>query len=354
MRAAKSAWVSAWPIPAKPMLANVWVEFAFAVLLICVAGSRLSQYGDRIALRTGLGEKRVGLFLLATVTSLPELAIGISAVTLADAPDIAVGAVLGSCVFNLVIIVLLDFLLRSETVYVRVSRDHVLSAGFGVILIGVVAFNVALGTNGGIPAIGHVGLYVPILLCIYVIAARVLSNVETAEDDVETAEDDVEPERPVARAPWLRFSLAAVVVVATGIWLPFVGERLAVILGVDETFVGTLFLAFATSLPEIVVTVAALRIGALDMAVANLFGSNLVNILILVPEDLLYSEGPILAAVSPLHTVSGISAMVMTSIAIVSLLYRPEKRVWHGMWWASLFLLVIYLLNSYVIYLYGR
>ena len=347
MRAAKSAWVSAWPIPAKPMLANVWVEFAFAVLLIGVAGSRLSQYGDRIALRTGLGEKRVGLFLLATVTSLPELAIGISAVTLADAPDIAVGAVLGSCVFNLAIIVLLDFLLRSETVYVRVSRDHVLSAGFGVILIGVVAFNVALGTNGGIPAIGHVGLYVPILLCIYVIAARALSNVETAEEDVE-------PERQTARAPWLQFSLAAVVVVAAGIWLPFVGERLAVTLGVDETFVGTLFLAFATSLPETVVTVAALRIGAFDMAFANLFGSNLVNILILVPEDLLYSEGPILAAVSPLHTVSGISAMVMTSIAIVSLLYRPERRVWHGISWASLFLLMIYLLNSYVIYLYGR
>lgn len=329
------------------MPGGVWAEFVLAVALIGVAGSALSRYGDGIALHTNLGERRVGLFLLAVVTSLPELAIGVSAVTLADAADIAVGAILGSCVFNLVIIVLLDFLLRHETVYTRVSRDHVLSAGYGVILIGVVAFNVALGSNGHTPAIGHVGLYVPILLGIYIVAVRSLS----AAGDLEG-----EPEPPLATAgaPWLRFTVAGVVVVATGIWLPFVGERLAVELGVHETFVGTLFLAFATSLPETVVTVAALRIGAFDMAVANLFGSNLVNILILVPEDLLYLDGPILAAVSPLHAVSGVSAMVMTAIAIVSLLTRPEKRVWHGVSWASLFLLVIYLLNSYAIYLYGR
>jgi cation:H+ antiporter len=325
---------------------GVWVEFALAVGLIGVAGSALSRHGDAIALHTNLGEKRVGLFLLAIVTSLPELVIGVSAVTLADAADIAVGAILGSCVFNLVIIVLLDFLLRHETVYMRVSRDHVLAAGFGVILVGIVGFNVALGSNGHTLAVGHVGLYTPVLLMVYLIAARSLSTRGTHAEETVLAPAS-------AGAPWLRFALAAVVVVATGIWLPFVGERLAVALGVHETFVGTLFLAFATSLPETVVTVAALRIGAFDMAVANLFGSNLVNVLILVPEDLLYREGPILAAVSPLHAVSGISAMVMTAIAIVGLLHRPVKPAWQGLSWVSLFLLVIYLLNSYAVYLYG-
>jgi len=324
----------------------VWVEFAVAAALVGIAGSRLSRYGDAIALRTRLGQRRVGLFLLAVVTSLPELAIGLSAVALVDAPDIAVGAILGSCVFNLAIIVLLDLLLRNETLYVRLSRHHVLSAGFGVILIGVVGFNVALGSNGHTPALGHVGLYAPILVLIYAVAARSLSRQE--------ASDDGEAPAPGVGAPWGRFALAAAVVVATGIWLPFVGERLAVAMGVHETFVGTLFLAFATSLPEIVVTVAALRIGAFDMAVANLLGSNLVNVLILVPEDLLYRDGPLLAAVSPLHVVSAMSAMVMTAVAIVSLLQRPSARVWPGLSWASLFLLVIYLLNGYVIYLYGR
>lgn len=325
---------------------SVWLDFAVAVALVGVAGSRLSRYGDAIARRTRLGQRRVGLFLLAVVTSLPELAIGLSAVALADAPDIAVGAVLGSCVFNLAIIVLLDFLLRHETLYVRLSRHHVLAAGFGVILIGVVGFNVALGSNGHTPAVGHVGLYAPILVLVYVIAARSLARQEPPGPEPASVP-------ATAGAPWLRFGVAAVVVVATGIWLPFVGERMAVTLGVHETFVGTLFLAFATSLPEIVVTVAALRIGAFDMAVANLLGSNLVNVLILVPEDLLYRDGPILAAVSPVHAVSAVSAMVMTAIAIVSLLHRPPVPAWRRLSWASLFLLVVYLLNSYVIYLYG-
>jgi len=326
---------------------GVWGEFALAVILIGVGGSQLSRYGDQIALRTRLGQQRVGLFLLAIVTSLPELAIGLSAVTLADAADIAVGAILGSCVFNVAIIVLLDLLLRGETVYVRLSRDHVLAAGFGVILIGVVAFNVALGTNGTMPAVGHVGLYVPVLVVIYAIAVRSLSTLAPSDEPgVREASD--------RKAPWGRFSLAAVVVVVTGIWLPFVGERLALELGVQETFVGTLFLAFATSLPETVVTVAALRIGAFDMAVANLFGSNLANVLILVPEDLLFTSGPILAAVSPLHLVSALSAIVMTGVAIVSFVQRPRKPAWGRLSWASLFLLGIYLLNSWVIYLFDR
>ena len=94
--------------------------------------------------------------------------------------------------------------------------------------------------------------------------------------------------------------------------------------------------------------------GKMAHSSADLFGCNLVNILILVPEDLLYTQGPILAAVSPVHVVSGISAMVMTSIAIVRVLCRPEKRVWLGLSWASLFLRAIDLLNRYVTCLCGR
>lgn len=329
----------------------VWLEFTFTVAVIGYAGSRLCVYGDAIAESTGLGGTLVGVFLLAAVTSLPELIIGVSAVVLADAVDIAVGAILGSCVFNLVVIVILDFLLRGETVYTRLSRDHILSAAFGVIMVGVVGFNVSLGSNGHQIAVGHVGIYTPIIAVIYLIAVRALARYHGRSSISE----------PLVQAPpphgirWLagRFLLASLAVVGTGAWLPFVGERLALAMGVHETFVGTLFMAFATSLPEVVVTLAAVRIGAIDMAVGNLFGSNLFNILVLVPEDLLYTKAPILGVVSPLHAISGMSAVIMTGIAIVGLLYRPQRRLMYGLSWASLFLLSIYLLNTYVVYLYG-
>ncbi len=113
-------------------------------------------------------------------------------------------------------------------------------------------------------------------------------------------------------------------------------------------------MAFVTSLPELVVTIAALKIGALDMAIGDLFGSNLFNIVILAVDDLFYSPGPLLAAISPTHAVSSLSAIMMTGVAIVGLLYRPTTRVFKTVGWASLFLFSVYLINAYVLFLYGE
>ena len=332
--------------------ALVWLEFGFALLLIAVAGSQLARYGDIIASGTGLGGTWVGLILIATVTSLPELITGVSAVVLVDAADIAVGALLGSCVFNLVIIVVLDFLVRDEPLYTRLSPNHVLSAAFGIILIGVVGFSLLIEQKDRGIAIGHIGAYSPIIVVIYLMAVRTLFRHERNHDQLPL--EQVMPEVPVSlRGAVWGFTLSAAVVVATAVWLPFIGERLAVAMGVGETFVGTLLIAFATSLPELVVTVAALRIGAFNMAVSNLFGSNLFNILILAVEDVVFTGGSILSAVSELHTISAVSAIVMTGIGVVGLVYKPRRLLFLNVGWVSLFLLSIYLINFTVLYLYG-
>ena len=100
-------------------------------------------------------------------------------------------------------------------------------------------------------------------------------------------------------------------------------------------------------------TIAALQLGAIDMAIANLLGSNLFNILVLAVDDVLYTEGPLLAHVSSIHAISALSAVMMTGVAIVALLYRAQNRVLKTVGWASIVLAVIYLTNSYVIYLHG-
>ena len=109
----------------------VWLELLVCSALILVSGSLLTRYGDMLAEKTGMGRTWIGLILLATVTSLPELATGVSAVTVADAPDLAVGDVLGSCVFNLMLIGLVDLFYRPSPLLSRVDQGHVLSAGFG-------------------------------------------------------------------------------------------------------------------------------------------------------------------------------------------------------------------------------
>ena len=125
-------------------------------------------------------------------------------------------------------------------------------------------------------------------------------------------------------------------------------------MGWHESFVGTMFIAFATSLPEIVVTFAAMRVGAIDMAIGNLFGSNLFNIVILSIDDVFFTQGSLLKSVSPTHAVSALSAIMMTGVAIAGLFYRPRTRVLKMVGWASIVLFCVYLINTYVMFIYGH
>ncbi|MFH1820284.1 MAG: sodium:calcium antiporter [Pseudomonadota bacterium] len=331
----------------------VWTSFLLLGGVIAVAGFWLSRFGDVIAERTGLSGSWVGLILMATVTSLPELVTGLSSVTIAQVPDIAVGDIMGSCVFNLLIIVVLDFLYRKESVYTRARQGNVLSAGYGIALIGFAGFNLLLYRAGTFPSLGHVGLYTPVILLLYLLAMRSLYRYEQAQVS-EYVEDRAErhPEMSLKQAVQ-GYAMASVAVVAAGIWLPFIAKDLATAMAWEQSFVGTLFVAAVTSTPEVVVTVAALRIGAIDLAIGNLFGSNLFNIAILAIDDLAYLPGPLLADVSLTHAASAFSAMMMSGLAVVGLVLRPASRVFRTVSWISLLLLVIYLLNTLFLYLHG-
>jgi cation:H+ antiporter len=332
---------------------SYWMQFAACALLVGLAGPVLSRCGDVIANKTGLSGSWIGIILLATVTSLPELITGVTAVTVAQVPNIAVGDVLGSCVFNLAILVILDFLHRGESVYQRAHQGHILSAGFGIVLIGFVGLNLLISNQGLAYAIGHMGLYTPIILALYALSVRSVFTYERRERE-QFAEKTADryPEMNL-RTATMRFATASAVVVGAGVWLPFVGADLADAMQWNRSFMGTLFVAGVTSLPEVVVTIAALRIGALDMAIANLLGSNLFNILILAVDDMLYVEGPLLAKVAPAHAVSSASAVIMTGIVVVGLLYRPAARLFRTVGWVSFGLFIVYLLNTYVLYLHG-
>jgi len=331
----------------------VWLQFGICATLILIAGTQLSRYGDVIADKAGLSRSWVGLILLATVSSLPELVTGMSSVTLADAPDIAVGDVLGSCVFNLGILVVLDFFMPDESIYTRASQGHILSAGFGILMIGFAAFCVLIGRQFPGVGIGHVGFYTPFIVLLYFIAVRSVFFYEKkkVQEFIEAREDRF-PEMTLKQAI-TRYVAASIVVVGAGIWLPFVGKQIAVLMGWDNTFVGTFFIAAATSMPELAITIGALRLGAVDMAVANLLGSNLFNIFMLSIDDLFYTKGSLLSHVSPNHAISAISAMMMTGIVIIGLLYRSNSRFFKLVDWVSLALFLLYVLNFTMVYLHG-
>lgn len=108
--------------------------------------------------------------------------------------------------------------------------------------------------------------------------------------------------------------------------MPIFGERLARLSGLGQSFFGTLFIAASTSLPEVAVSLAAKRAGMIDIAVGNIFGSNIFNIGILALDDLLYKKGPIFMHTSQNHLIPVMGTIVITAIGIIGLVYKSKKN----------------------------
>lgn len=329
-----------------------WLQLAICALTIAYAGARLTRLADAIGEKTGMSGSWVGLLLLAAVTSLPELATGISAVMLAHAPNIALGDVLGSTIFNLALLVVLDVLHRPETIYGRASGSHILPAGFGVVMLSVVGAGVLLEREQIVPKLASVGAYTPWLVLLYLLAMRTVFSYERRQTRSEPAAGQERYLWLSLRSAALSFTAFAGVVTVAGIWLPVAGSRIADEMGWTRTFVGTLLVAGATSLPEIVVTLAALRLRALDMAIGGLLGSNLFDLLIVAVDDMFYVKGPILADVSSVQAVTAFSAVMMSGAVIVGLVYRPHQRYLRTMTVVSVALLAVYLINIYVLFVH--
>ncbi|SET64759.1 cation:H+ antiporter [Nitrosomonas marina] len=330
----------------------IWFKFFLCAVLIGIAGTKLTRYADVISDKTGLSGNWIGLIFLSTVTSLPELMTSISALTLAVVPDIAVGGIMGSCVFNLVILVILDYLMRGQSIYHRASINHTLSAAFGIVLIAFAGLGVLVsGFNiSSLISFSFISVYTPVIVVLYLVAMRAIFIHEHSQ--FEQAVRQVASRYPhitMVRAT-TGYLLSALVVVVVGFYLPFVSTELAEDMGWNQTFVGTLFVAVTTSLPELAVTLAALRINALDMALANVLGSNLFNIAILAFNDLIYLRGSLFADISPYHAVSAFTAAVMTGLVIIGLVYRPRSQLFMNIGWVSLSLLTLYFANAYILY----
>jgi cation:H+ antiporter len=331
----------------------LWGQFVACAGLIVGAGVFLVKFGDAIAERTGLGHLWAGAILVATATSLPELFTGVGSVLIFDVPDLAVGTLLGSCVINLLILVALDVLAGSRSFFDGVNPAYIVEAAFALVLTVIVALGLFLAKQlRTFPWVWPGSLLVPV---VYVFAVRVTmreGRYPPFVQDLDTYRSPAAAAKPAARPkhlPTLRRALAgygvsAAVVIAASLWLPGVAEGIAEGTGIGTTVIGGILVALTTSLPEIVTTVAAFRIGAADMAFSNVIGSNLFNILVLALDDLLYLRGPLTSSVSGAQLATAIIAIGMTGAVIVALAVRRQRKFLR-LSWASLVLIAGFILN---------
>jgi cation:H+ antiporter len=318
--------------------------FAASGAVVVWAGSRLAQAADRIAELTGIARVWIGGMLLAGATSLPELAIDVAAVRL-DAADLAAGDLFGSSLANMLILAGLDLAYPRERLLRSASLDHALSACLAIALHAVAAilvFTRPEATFAGLSP-GSVALAVAYLAgsrAVYRHVRRGGSGAAAGRERIARA--------PLRAAAW-RFAFGAAVVLAAAPALAWSARGLAEASGLGATFVGTWLVGLTTSLPELVASLAAVRMRAFDLAIGNLFGSNAFNMVIFLALDLASPGGAIFARIDPAHLVTALFAIVLTSLGLASIVYRAERRF--GMLEPdSLLVVLAYLLALGVLY----
>lgn len=303
------------------------IEFFALAAVVAVAGTFLARFGDAIGELTGMGRTLAGLLLLALATSLPELALDCSA-ALQGAADLAVGDLFGSSLFNLLILATLDLTFRTGgRMLSHAAAAHAISATMAMVLTGMALLFLQLRLDW--TPLGHVGMGSLAIGVTYVLLLRLVyfDQLHAARETPVDAPLEEPPDYGdlSLRRAIVGYIAATAVIFASAPLLAMVADRLAEESGLGRTFVGTTLVALSTSLPEMVTTLAAVRMRAYDLAVGNILGSNSFNMAILIGVDLFYAE-PLYASVSQTHALTATAVIIITAVAMMGLLYRGRRR----------------------------
>jgi len=298
-----------------------WLIFIASSAILVLAAVKIAQYGDVIAVRTRLGGMFVGVLLLAGATSLPELLTTINSFN-QDIPQMAAGNMLGSNMFNMLLLAVLDLLNQQARILRRVAMTHALTAALACAMIALAVFFILADVH---IQIGWVGADSLVLIAVYVGGIRLIQeNGQASSTAVELAAD--QPAMPLWRAG-LGFAVATGVLVVVTPWLVRSSNDIAEITGLGAGFVGTTLLALVTSLPETVAAITAARLGAYDMAVGNLFGSNVFNMFALGVSDMFYTPGRFIEVIDPSFALVGLLGLLLTMLALIGNIARVERRL---------------------------
>lgn len=299
----------------------IWVEFILSSAIIVFAAIKLAEYGDAISVRTKLGGLFIGVIFMAGATSLPELLTTINSIN-QGIPDLAAGNMFGSCMFNMLLLGIMDMINWQERILRRVARRHALTGSIASLLITLAIFFIMADIN---LKIGWVGLDSLVLIGTYMIGIRIIrSNIVSVPKSQEDIIDETVPKLPIAI---IGFGLATTVLILVMPWLVEISNDISVITGLGTGFIGTALVAFVTSLPELVTTITAVRMGVYDLAVGNLFGSNMFNIFALGLSDLFAIDDRFLGVISPDFVLVGLLGLIMTLLGLIGNQAKLERRI---------------------------
>lgn len=299
----------------------VWLEFLLSAVIITFVANQLAKFADAIAIRTHLGGVFVGTLLVAGSTSLPELITMISAIN-QGYPDLAAGNLFGSSMFNMFMLAVLDIVHYKQRILRKAAMKHSLSGSLAGFLTCLAVFFILADIPAKVGWVGldSIALILAYLAGIFLIQSQVARPVSTLEDKI------IPEEVPSLRRSILGFGFATLVLVFVTPWMVSSSVRIAEITGLGATFIGSTLVAVVTSLPEMVTTISAARIGADDMAISNLFGSNMFNMFALALTDIVYLQGRFLGVIDDTFVIIGMLGLIMIFMGLIGNIARIERR----------------------------
>ncbi|MDP8265277.1 MAG: hypothetical protein P9M12_07395 [Candidatus Aceula lacicola] len=325
----------------------VWLKFIISAGLVVFAGIKLTKYADILSDRFSISKAWMGMILLGAITSLPEATASIASAAVFHAPNLAVGNIAGSVNFNLMIVVLMEFVYRkgSITAQIQTKRTYEWSAVFYSLLSSIVVIEIFLSSKTNLIAFGPISLGSILIVVFYFLGSKFIFKKE-ANDKSNSVKRVVTSQDKILI---LKMAAGAFAVILGGVWLSDSCNQISAITGLGQTFVGITLLGFVTSLPEIVVSVSALKMGAFDLAFGNIFGSNMFNILILAICEIVYRKGPIFAAVAQTHILMMTLSVVLTTILIVGI-RKGAKKTFFGFGFDVILMMICFAIGMKFLY----
>lgn len=338
-------------------LTNSLLLFAVCAGIVWFTGARLAYLADALADRFHLAKSLVGLLLLSLATSLPEVATTLSA-AVSQAQNLVLNNLFGGIALQTAILGLADFWARGAITNYPRKANHALEATLLVLLLSITLIITVIGEP---VALFQIGLGSTFIALCYVGTIWLLRRYDASSDWVPVDLPDPEAKPFLAvmddgttsnRALILQTVAACIAILVFGLLLVVLAERIAVQSGLGTSFIGVTLLAAATSLPELTTSITAARIGAYTMAISNIFGSNLIMLVLVFPADILYHGGPILQEASQTVSLALSFGIAVTAIYLVGLIVRRKPRI--GVLGLDSVLVMITFLGSLVAYYYVR
>ena len=324
----------------------VWLQFLFSSAVLVFTAKKLAEYGDIIAIRTKLGGLFIGTLLLAGATSLPEFLTTINSIQ-QNVVNLAAGNLFGSNMFNMLMLALLDMAFWKKKILRTSAMKHALTGTMAALLIGMAAFFIMADID---LKIGWLGLDSMVLIVAY-LGGIYLIQTKNPPPVFDLAAEE-ENRMPALWKAVVGFAAASLVLILISPLLVSSSAEIAKITGLGAGFVGTVLVAVITSLPEVITTITAARIGAFDLAVGNLFGSNMFNMFALGLSDLFYTQDRFLGAINPVFVITGLLGLILTLFGLLGNITRFERRIWRIEIDAFL-LVVVYILGIVFLYTNG-